>query len=79
MEGKTEKNPKKVCRLKKNAYLCTAKTVESATDFAVDFSLKNSGDFFRKIVITDGNAKPWVDDDGIMYVGIIPFLLEEDL
>jgi predicted AAA+ superfamily ATPase len=43
------------------------------------FSLKNSGDFFRKIVITDGNAKPWVDDDGIMYVGIIPFLLEEDL
>jgi hypothetical protein len=35
-EGKTEKNPKKVCRLKKKAYLCTAKTVESATDFAVE-------------------------------------------
>ena len=41
------------------------------------FSLKNSGDFFRKIVILDGNAKAWTDDDGIMYVGIIPFLLEE--
>ena len=41
------------------------------------FSLKNSGDFFRKIVIIDGNAKAWTDDDGIMYVGIIPFLLEE--
>ena len=41
------------------------------------FSLKNSGDFFRKIVIVDGNAKPWTDDDGIMYVGVIPFLLEE--
>ena len=41
------------------------------------FSLKNSGDFFRKIVITDGNAKAWTDDDGIMYVGVIPFLLEE--
>ena len=41
------------------------------------FSLKNSGDFFRKIVILDGNSKPWTDEDGIIYVGIIPFLLEE--
>ena len=41
------------------------------------FSLRNSGDFFRKIVILDGNAKSWMDEDGIMYVGIIPFLLEE--
>jgi len=41
------------------------------------FSLKNSGDFFRKIVILDGNEKAWIDEDGIMYVGIIPFLLEE--
>ena len=41
------------------------------------FSLKNSGDFFRKVVILDGNAKSWMDDDGIMYVGVIPFLLEE--
>ena len=41
------------------------------------FSLKNSGDFFRKIVITDGNAKPWTAEDGIMYMGVIPFLLED--
>ena len=41
------------------------------------FSLKNSGDFFRKIVILDGNVKAWTDEDGIMYVGVIPFLLEE--
>ena len=41
------------------------------------FSLKNSGDFFRKIVIVDGNTKPWTDDDGIMYIGVIPFLLKE--
>lgn len=43
------------------------------------FSLKNSGDFFRKIVIVDGNAKPWTDENGIMYMGVIPFLLEENL
>lgn len=42
------------------------------------FSLKNSGDFFRKIVIVDGNAKKWTDEDGIMYIGVIPFLLEEN-
>lgn len=40
------------------------------------FSLKNSGDFFRKIVITDGLSKSWMDDDGITYMGVIPFLLE---
>lgn len=39
------------------------------------FSLKNSGDFFRKIVIIDGNAKAWTDEDGIKFVGVIPFLL----
>lgn len=42
------------------------------------FSLKNSGDFFRKIVIMDGNAKAWTDEEGIMYIGVIPFLLEEN-
>ena len=41
------------------------------------FSLRNSGDSFRKIVILDGNAKPWTDEDGIIYIGVIPFLLEE--
>ena len=42
-------------------------------------SLKNSGDFFRKIVITDGSQKLWTDDDGISYVGIIPFLMDESI
>lgn len=43
------------------------------------FSLKNSGDFFRKIIITDGMAKPWADEDGIVHMGVIPFLLDENL
>lgn len=42
------------------------------------FSLKNSGDFFRKIVILDGNSKAWTDEEGIMCIGVIPFLLEEN-
>jgi hypothetical protein len=40
------------------------------------FSLKYSGDFFRKIVILDGSAKPWVDEEGITYIGVISFLLD---
>lgn len=43
------------------------------------FSLKNTGDFFRKIVVLDGNSKLWTDEDGVMYIGVIPFLLEDIL
>lgn len=43
------------------------------------FSLRNSGDFFRKIVILDSNTKPWTDDNGIMYIGVIPFLLDNSI
>ena len=36
-----------------------------------------SKDIFRKIVVLDGNQKLWIDDDGVIYVGVIPFLLED--
>lgn len=41
------------------------------------FSLRNTGDFFRKIVVLDGNSKLWTDEDGVTYIGVIPFLLED--
>ena len=41
--------------------------------------LLKSGDFFRKYVIIGGSQRPWTDDNGITYMGIIPFLLEKDL
>lgn len=41
------------------------------------FSLKNTDDFFRKIVVLDGNSKIWTDEDGVTYIGVIPFLLED--
>ena len=63
---------------REKVYIQSALNVDTETKRNQEtFSLKNSGDFFRKIVIIDGNAKAWTDDDGIMYVGIIPFLLEE--
>ena len=41
------------------------------------FSLRHTGDFFRKMVLLGGNQKPWTDSDGITYMGVIPFLLTE--
>ena len=40
--------------------------------------LLKSGDFFKKIVITGGNSKPHLDEQGIQYTGVIPFLLDKD-
>ena len=39
-------------------------------------SLLHSGDFFRKVVVTAGSAAPWSDENGIVTVGVVPFLLD---
>ena len=63
---------------REKVYIQSALNVDTETKRNQEtFSLRNSGDFFRKIVIVDSNAKPWTDEDGIMYMGVIPFLLEE--
>ena len=43
------------------------------------FSLRNTHDFHRKIVILHGNSKQWTDVDGVTYIGVIPFLLNDKL
>ena len=43
------------------------------------FSLRYTKDSFRKIVVLDGNALPWMDEEGITYMGVIPFLLSSKL
>lgn len=43
------------------------------------FSLRKSGDFFSKLVVTSGSEPLWTDDAGISYVGVIPFLLDESI
>ncbi len=42
------------------------------------FSLRNIRDSFRKIVILDGNTHPWMNDEGVTFMGVIPFLLGID-
>lgn len=41
--------------------------------------LRRSGDFFSKIVVTEGLAPPARNDEGIVFVGVIPFLLDETI
>lgn len=43
------------------------------------YSLKHTGDFFRKVVIENGFAQPYLDEDGVLYVGVIPFLLDHSI
>ena len=41
--------------------------------------LRKTGDSFRKIVVTGDYQDPWKDESGVMYVGVIPFLLDKEL
>ena len=57
-------------------YIQSSLNVDSPEKKAQEtMSLRNTGDFYRRIVIVDGNRKPWIDD-GITYIGVIPFLLD---
>ena len=39
--------------------------------------MRGTGDYFKKIVITEGYGEPMADQDGIIRMGIIPFLMNE--
>lgn len=39
---------------------------------------KLTKDFFKKILITKTNMKPWVDEEGILHLGLYEFLLNEN-
>ncbi|MBQ7090868.1 MAG: ATP-binding protein [Clostridia bacterium] len=41
-------------------------------------SLTRVGDSFKKIVVVKDNILPWHDDNGILYIGIEQFLLDEN-
>ncbi|MCU4117245.1 ATP-binding protein [Mycoplasma zalophi] len=42
-------------------------------------SLRRTGDSFKKIVIVKNNIVPRFDDDGILYIGVEDFLLDEKI
>ena len=60
----------------KKVYIQSAFSVEEEEKRKQEITpLLKSGDFFKKIVVTSGNIKVHTDENGINYIGIIPFLL----
>lgn len=63
----------------KKVYIQSAFSIADAEKRKQEITpLLKSGDFFKKIVVTAGNSKPHMDENGISYIGIIPFLLNPD-
>ncbi len=69
-----------VNRGSKKYYIQSALSVSDPEKLETELRpLKGTGDFFKKIIITKTSAKPWTDEDGIMHVGLIDFLLDENI
>ena len=41
--------------------------------------LKMTNDFFSRMVVTGSDEPLWTDEDGVSYVGVIPFLLNDSI
>lgn len=39
--------------------------------------LKNTNDFFKKIIVSKTSMKPWTDEEGILHLGLYEFLLNK--
>ncbi len=62
----------------KRYYIQSALTIDSKEKHAQEIrSLERVGDSFKKIVVVKDRIVPWHDDNGILYVGIEQFLLDE--
>ena len=62
----------------KKVYLQSAFRIENQEKRRQEIlPLLRSGDFFKKMVITAGSEKPHMDENGILYAGVIPFLLDD--
>lgn len=60
-------------------YLQSAMNVDTDEKRAQEInSLKRINDSFKKIVIVRDHIMPYKDDNGILFIGIKDFLLEED-
>ena len=61
-------------------YLQSAYSVEGAGKIEQEKnSLMKSGDFFGKVIVERGYGTLRPDDDGILHLGVIPFLLDESI
>ena len=86
VEIKNKKRVKKQCEIDfvvnkgvKKYYIQSALNVSEEEKLKTETRpLLKTNDFFKKILITKSSMKPFVDDDGILHLGIFDFLLNPD-
>ena len=63
----------------KKYYIQSALNVSDPSKLETELRpLKNTNDFFKKIIICKTSVKPWTDEDGILHLGLYEFLLNDD-
>lgn len=63
----------------KKYYIQSALNVNDPTKLETELRpLRNTNDFFKKIIISKSSMKPWTDDEGILHLGLYEFLLNEN-
>lgn len=80
------KSVKKQCEIdfvvnvgSKKYYIQSALNVNDPLKMEIELrSLKNTKDFFKKIIISKTSMKPWTDETGILHLGLYDFLLNEN-
>lgn len=86
VERNNGKKTKKQCEIDfvvnvgaKKYYIQSALNVSDPTKMETELRpLKNTKDFFKKIIISKTSMKPWTDEDGILHLGLYEFLLNEN-
>jgi len=85
-ETSAGKKTKKQCEIDfilnrgaKKYYIQSALSVSEQSKLETELRpLKNTKDFFKKILISKTSMKPWTDEDGILHLGLYEFLINED-
>ena len=86
IESHDGKRTKKQCEIdfvvnrgSKKYYIQSSLNVSDPSKLETELRpLKNTKDFFKKIIISKTSMKPWTDEDGILHLGLYEFLLNKN-
>jgi len=86
-ETKEGKRTRKQCEIdfvvnkgSKRYYVQSALSLNDPIKMATELKpLKNTKDFFKKIIISKTHTKPWTDEVGILHIGLYDFLLNMNI
>lgn len=86
VETNADERTKKQCEIdfvvnkgSKKYYIQSALNVSDASKLETELRpLKNTKDFFKKIIVSKTSMRHWTDDDGILHIGLYEFLLNEN-